>query len=61
MRGDGPFVSRLRELGLEVGSAVRVLRGGPTLVVGIGAGRLALRAAEATAVRVCVADALTPA
>ena len=53
--GDGAFLSRLRELGIEVGAPLRVLRPGPTLLLGVGAGRLALRAAEAASVRVHVA------
>lgn len=53
--GDGAFLARLRELGIEAGAPLRVLRPGRTLLLGVGSARLALRAAEAASVRVHVA------
>ncbi|MEE2657725.1 MAG: ferrous iron transport protein A [Candidatus Latescibacterota bacterium] len=44
---------RLRELGLLPGTRVRVLRTGSRLVIQIGEARLALRRADAAAIRVC--------
>jgi len=52
--GDGAFLARLRELGIEAGAQLRVLKPGRSLLLGVGESRLALRAAEAAAVRVCV-------
>jgi Fe2+ transport system protein FeoA len=57
--GDGAFLERLRELGIEVGAQVRVLRPGRSLLLGVGECRLALRATEASAVSVCVSAAST--
>jgi Fe2+ transport system protein FeoA len=53
--GDGPLVARLRELGIEVGAPLRVVRPGRTLLLHLGDGRVALRAADAAGVRVHVA------
>jgi Fe2+ transport system protein FeoA len=46
---------RLRELGLLPGARLRVLRTGSRLVVQVGEARLALRRADATAIRVAAA------
>ena len=48
---------RLRELGLLPGARVRVLRTGTRLVIQVGEARLALRRADAAAIRVAAADA----
>jgi Fe2+ transport system protein FeoA len=55
--GDCPFLSRLRELGVEEGSALVVVRAAPALVVRLGETRIALRSDEAACVSVCTADA----
>ena len=47
---------RLRELGLLPGARLRVLRTGTRLVIQIGEARLALRRADAAAIRVVAAD-----
>ena len=47
---------RLRELGLLPGVRLRVLRTGSRLVIQIGEARLALRRADAAAIRVTAAD-----
>lgn len=47
---------RLRELGLLPGVRLRVLRTGSRLVIQIGESRLALRRADAVAIRVTAAD-----
>ncbi len=47
---------RLRELGLLPGVRLRVLRTGSRLVIQIGEDRLALRRADAAAIRVTAAD-----
>lgn len=53
--GDGSFLARLRELGIDVGAPLRVLRPGRTLLIGVAGSRLALRATDAARVRVLVA------
>lgn len=50
---------RLRELGLLPGVRLRVLRTGTRLVIQIGEARLALRRADAAAIRVVAADPVT--
>ena len=47
---------RLREMGLLPGVRLRVLRTGTRLVIQIGEARLALRRADAAAIRVTAAD-----
>jgi len=54
--GDCPFLSRLRELGVEAGAALTVVRPAPSLVLRIGETRIALRSDEAACVHVCPAD-----
>ena len=50
---------RLREMGLLPGVRLRVLRTGTRLVIQIGEARLALRRADAAAIRVTAADPIT--
>ena len=50
---------RLREMGLIPGIRLRVLRTGTRLVIQIGEARLALRRADAAAIRVTAADPIT--
>ena len=50
---------RLREMGLLPGVRLRVLRTGTRLVIQIGEARLALRRADAAAIRVTAADPTT--
>ena len=51
--GDDAFVARLRELGLEAGTPIRLMRRGPSLVVRVGeSSHLALRAHETRGVLV---------
>ncbi|HJP31934.1 MAG: ferrous iron transport protein A [Candidatus Latescibacteria bacterium] len=47
---------RLRELGLLPGVRLRVLRTGTRLVIQVGEARLALRRADAAAIRVAAAE-----
>ena len=47
---------RLREMGLLPGARLRVLRTGTRLVIQLGEARLALRRADAAAIRVAAAD-----
>ena len=49
---------RLRELGVLPGVRLRVLRTGTCLVIQIGEARLALRRADAAAIRVCAVESL---
>lgn len=49
---------RLRELGVLPGVRLRVLRTGTCLVIQIGEARLALRRADAAAIRVCAAESV---
>ena len=53
VEGDGPLLERLREMGIEVGGQLRVLRSGRSMLLHVGDTRLALRAPEAAAVQVC--------
>lgn len=55
--GDCPFLSRLRELGIEAGAAITVIRPAPSLVLRVGETRIALRSDDAAGVHVCTADA----
>ena len=50
---------RLRETGLLPGVRLRVMRTGTRLVIQIGEARLALRRADAAAIRVTAADPIT--
>ena len=50
---------RLREMGLLPGVRLRVLRTGTRLVIQLGEARLALRRADAAAIRVTAADPIT--
>jgi Fe2+ transport system protein FeoA len=59
VKGEGPFLSRLRELGVEAGAALTVVRPAPSLLLRIGETRIALRSEEASGVDVCIADAHT--
>jgi Fe2+ transport system protein FeoA len=55
--GDCSFLNRLRELGVEAGSPLTVVRAAPSLVVRIGETRIALRSDEAACVSVSAAGA----
>ena len=55
VEGDGVLLSRLREMGIEIGGHLRVLRSGRSMLLNVGDTRLALRAPEAAAVQVCPA------
>ena len=48
--GDCSFLNRLRELGVEAGSPLTVVRAAPALVVRLGESRIALRSDEAACV-----------